>query len=52
MQALRLPRVGETLITEAVLVQEVLNISLVDCTTRIGDELIATATLKLALAEE
>lgn len=52
MQAMRLPRVGETLTTEAVLVQEVLNISLVDCTTRIGDELIATATLKLALTEE
>ena len=52
IQALRLPRVGETLTTDAVLVQEVLNISLVDCTTRIGDELIATATLKLALTEE
>lgn len=44
----RLPNVGETLITEARVVQEVLNISLIECTTRIGDETIATTTLKLA----
>lgn len=51
MQVTRLPRVGETLVTEAILVQEVMNISLIDCTARIGDETIATATLKLALMD-
>jgi predicted hotdog family 3-hydroxylacyl-ACP dehydratase len=51
MQVKRFPHVGETLTTEAVVVQEVLNISLMECTTRIGDELIATTTLKIATIE-
>lgn len=51
MQAYRLPQVGETLTTEARLLQEVLNISLIECTTRVGDEIIATATLKLAIVD-
>jgi predicted hotdog family 3-hydroxylacyl-ACP dehydratase len=51
MQVTRFPHVGETLTTEAVVVQEVLNISLMECTTRIGDELIATTTLKIATIE-
>lgn len=48
MQTTRLPHVGETLTTEARVIQQVLNISLVDCITRVGDEQIATTTLKLA----
>lgn len=51
MQTLRLPRVGETLTTEARLIQEVLNISLIECTTRVRDELIATTILKLAVMD-
>ena len=51
MQVTRFPHVGETLTTEAVVVQEVLNISLMECTTRIGDELISTTTLKIATIE-
>jgi len=51
MQVKRFPHVGETLTTEAVVVQEVLNISLMECTTRIGDERIATTTLKIATIE-
>ena len=51
MQVTRFPHVGETLTTEAVVVQEVLNISLMECTTRIGNELIATTTLKIATIE-
>ena len=51
MQVTRFPHVGETLTTEAVVVQEVLNISLMECTTRVGDELIATTTLKIATIE-
>jgi predicted hotdog family 3-hydroxylacyl-ACP dehydratase len=51
MQVKRFPHVGETLTTEAVVVQEVLNISLMECTTRIGNELIATTTLKIATIE-
>ena len=48
MKATRLPRIGETLRTEAVVAQEVLNISLMEVITRIGDEQIATTTLKIA----
>ncbi|MBR2265353.1 MAG: hypothetical protein IKQ48_00410 [Paludibacteraceae bacterium] len=51
MEVSRFPHVGETLTTEAVVVQEVMNISLMECTTRIGDELIATTTLKIATIE-
>ena len=51
LEAKRLPKVGETLTTRATLIQEVLNISLVECETRINDEGIATATLKLAIIE-
>ena len=51
VQAYRLPSVGETLTTEARLIQEVLNISLIECTTHVKDEIIATATLKLAVMD-
>ncbi len=52
MAVSRFPQVGETLRTEANLIQEVMNVSLVECTTRVGDEVIATTTLKLATIEE
>ena len=49
METNRLPKIGEMLTTRVVLMQEVMNISLIDCTTYIDEELIATATLKLAI---
>lgn len=52
MDVKRFPRVGETLCTEAVVWQQMLNISLIECTTRVRDEVIATATLKIATIEE
>ena len=51
MEAARFPKVGETLTTEIVLLEEVLNISLIECTTKVGDELILTTTLKLAIVD-
>lgn len=51
MEVRRFPRVGETLTTEARLIQEVLNISLFECRTFIGTEQIATTTLKIAIME-
>lgn len=51
MEATRLPKVGEQLTTEITLLQEVLNISLIECTTRVCDEIIATTTLKLAIVD-
>ncbi len=52
MQATRLPHIGERLETEAKVVQEVANISLLDCNTYVGDELICQTTIKLALVDE
>lgn len=51
MQTYRLPRVGETLTTETRLIEEVMNISLIECTIRVGNELLAQATLKLAIMD-
>ena len=52
IEATRLPQIGETLTTTATLIQEVANISLLECVTCVGDEQIAHTTIKLALAEE
>ena len=51
MNVTRFPRVGETLTTQAQVVQEVLNICLMEVTAFIGNELIATTTLKIAIIE-
>ncbi len=48
MEVKRFPKVGETLRTEAVVIQEMLNISLIECTTQVQNETIATTTLKIA----
>ena len=48
MEVSRFPMAGETLCTDAVVVQQMLNISLIECTTRIQDKNIATTTLKIA----
>ena len=52
MEVRRFPKVGETLCTEAVVKQQMLNISLIECTARIHDEIIATAMLKIATIGE
>lgn len=52
MEVKRFPMVGETLYTEAVVVQQLLNISLIECITRIQGETIATTTLKIATMED
>lgn len=51
MNVTRLPRVGETLTTRAQVIQEVLNICLMEVTTTINNEPIATTTLKIAIME-
>lgn len=52
MKVTRFPKVGETLRTEAIVKQQMLNISLIECTTRVQNETIATTTLKIATIEE
>ena len=48
----RLPAVGETLETTILLKEDVFGISLTDAVVRIGDEVIAEASLKTALGEK
>jgi predicted hotdog family 3-hydroxylacyl-ACP dehydratase len=48
----RLPAVGETLSTTIVFREDVFGISLVDAVVRVGEELIAEASLKTTLGEK
>ena len=48
----RLPAVGETLETAILLREDVFGISLTDAVVRIGDEVIAEASLKTAIGEK
>ena len=48
----RLPVVGETLSTTILFREDVFGISLVDAVVRVGDEMIAEASLKTALGEK
>jgi len=48
----RLPAVGETLLTTIQLREDVFGISLTDAVVRVGDEIIADASLKTALGEK
>lgn len=51
MSFLRLPRVGEVLTTSITVREEVFRMTLVDAEVRVGDEVIATAEMKIALSE-
>ena len=48
----RLPTVGETLSTTILFREDVFGISLVDAMVRVGEDLIAEASLKTALGEK
>jgi len=48
----RLPAVGETLGTSIILREDVFGISLTDAVARVGEEIIAEASLKTALGEK
>ena len=48
MDVMRFPKIGETLRTEAKVIQEWLNILRVECIVKIQDETIATTALKIA----
>lgn len=51
METKLLPHIGQTITTEVRLIQEVLNISMMECSTYLDNEQIASATLKLATVE-
>lgn len=48
---LRIPRVGELLNTSITVREEVMQLTLVDATVKIGEETVCTAEMKIALAE-
>lgn len=51
LQVLRPAREGEVLTTSIEVVQEVLQLTLVNATVKVGDETIATAEMKIALSD-
>ena len=51
MNFTRQPLVGEVLTTEIIVREEVFRMTLVDAAVRIGEEIIATAEMKIALSE-
>ena len=51
LQVLRTPRVGELLTTSIEVLQEVMRLTLVTATVRVGDEVIVTAEMKIALSD-
>lgn len=51
MEFRRLPRVGEMLRTTVTVREEVFRMTLVDADIRVGDEVIATTSMKIALSE-
>lgn len=51
MSFLRLPKVGEVLTTSIVVREEIFGMTLVDAEVRVGDELITTAEMKIAISE-
>ena len=51
LQVLRTPRVGELLTTSIEVLQEVMKLTLVNAIVRVGDEVIVTAEMKIALSD-
>ena len=51
LQVLRTPRVGELLTTSVEVLQEVMRLTLVNATVRVGDAVIVTAEMKIALSD-
>ena len=51
LSVLRLPAVGETIMTEAVFVQEIMGARIVAATARLGDEVIARCELRIFIQQ-
>lgn len=51
LSIVRLPRVGERLLTTVTVMQEIYDVTLVAAEVRVGDEVIATTRLKIAQGE-
>jgi len=51
LEIARLPKVGETLVTQISLIDQVFQITLVNATVSIGDEIIASCEMKISIAD-
>lgn len=52
MEVIEMPKVGEQLDTSIDVIEQVMELTLVNATIKVGDRLIASAEMKIALAEE
>jgi predicted hotdog family 3-hydroxylacyl-ACP dehydratase len=50
LEITRLPKIGETIVTQVNLIEEVFQISLVHATVYMGDEVIASGEMKISIA--
>jgi predicted hotdog family 3-hydroxylacyl-ACP dehydratase len=51
LEILRLPRIGELLVTQITTIEEVFQITLVNATITVGDELIASCEMKISITD-
>ena len=52
LEIVRLPKVGETIVTQVNVVEEVFQISLVKATVSIGNEIITSCEMKIAITDK
>ena len=52
LEIVRLPKLGETLITQVNLIEEVFHITLVNATVSIDDEIITTCEMKISITDK
>jgi predicted hotdog family 3-hydroxylacyl-ACP dehydratase len=52
LEIARLPKAGETLITQVNLMEEVFQISLVNATVSVGDEIITSCEMKISITDK
>ena len=52
LEIARLPKAGETLVTQVDLIEEVFQISLVNATTSVGDEIITSCEMKISITDK
>jgi predicted hotdog family 3-hydroxylacyl-ACP dehydratase len=52
LEIARLPKTGETLVTQVNLMEEVFQISLVNATVSIGDEIITSCEMKISITDK
>ena len=52
LEIIRLPKVGETLVTQVNIIEEVFQISLASATVSVGDEIITSCEMKISMTDK